>query len=357
MVCKDDERPNPERLLRRVESQSSGERCGRLKIFLGYAPRVGKSRRMFDEGFRRKSRGQDVVVGVIQARGAAGLAEKIGALEVCGGDTLDVDRLLKRRPHVCLVDELAKENPPGSRNTKRWQDVQELLGHGIHVITSLNIQHIEEMQDSIEQITGRRAPDSVPRNFIASADEIEVVDAPEEEIVKETGPSLSQMQLSRLREAALCLAAEVIEEQLQKYMDLHDIRQAWGTQERILVCLTPRSNAADMIESGRRNAHRFHGQLLAVYVEQPELSQQDRQALDANLALARESGAEIHVLPPEGPADSAILRFAREHRVTQIFIGHGPKSRWTPWARDLAGHLIDAAEGMDVRVFPQVQSR
>jgi len=231
-----------------------------------------------------------------------------------------------------------------------------LLANGIHVITALNIQHIEEMQDLIESITGKRAAYSVPKSFIASADEIEVVDVPEEELVKAHGGRSVEtaQQLSRLREAALFLAAEVIEGQLERYMDRHGIRPAWGTQERILVCLTARSDARAMIESGRRNADRFHGQLLAVSVEQA-LNPQDLEALEAHLDLARKMGAETQILRGADPVET-ILRFAGEHRVTQIFIGHSGRSRWIPWAQNPADRLIEAAEGMDVRIFPQSQA-
>src|ERR1022692_3444928 len=134
MTSADDCRPSPEELLRRVESQELDERRGRLKIFLGYAPRVGKSFRMFDEGCRRKRRGQDVVIGSIQPRGAQDLADKISVLEAAGADDLNVDCIIRRKPQVCLVDELAVDNPPGSRYPKRWQDVQEILDNGINVI-------------------------------------------------------------------------------------------------------------------------------------------------------------------------------------------------------------------------------
>jgi two-component system, OmpR family, sensor histidine kinase KdpD len=334
-------KPSPEELLRLLESQESDGRRGRLKIFLGYAPRVGKSFRMFDEGYRRKKRGQDVVVGAVQPRGAQEIAEKISRLEVIGTDRLDIDRIVERNPQVCLVDELAVDNPPGSRHPKRWQDVEELLERGINVITALNLQHIEEQQDAVERITGKRSAHSVPQSFIRGADEIVVVDAP-----------ASQPALAQLRELALCLAAEVIEGQLLRYMDLHCIHQSWGTQERILVCVTPRSNAKAMIESGRRNADRFHGQLFVAYVAQADLNRADQEALDANLDLARRLGAEIHILEGEDPVEE-ILRFAHEHRMTQIFIGHTQRSRWPTWKRNPVDRLIEAAEGIDVRIFPQ----
>jgi two-component system sensor histidine kinase KdpD len=354
MISAGDRRPSPDELLRRLECQEAKAGRGRLKIFLGYAPRVGKSIRMFDEGCRRKKRGQDVVVGAIQPRGAEHVSEKIAVLEVIGRGALEIDCILKRKPEVCLIDELAVDNPPGARHPQRWQDVEELLENGINVITALNIQYIAEQQDEIERITGKRADHAVPMRFICGADEIEVVDVPEVELI-EAGGATQTRPLSRMRELALCLAAEVIEGQLVRYMDLHGIRQAWGTQERILVCITPRSNARAMIESGRRNAERFHGQLLAAYVEQPYLSRADRETLDANLELARKVGAETHTLSGANPVDE-IIRFAQDHRVTQIFIGHTQRSRWLPFVSSAVDCLIEAAEGMDVRIFPQVQS-
>src|SRR5260370_22645863 len=147
--------------------------------------------------------------------------------------------------------------------------------------------------------------------FICGADEIEVVDVPEVELI-EAGGSTETRRLAQRRERALGLAAEVIDGQLLRYMDLHGIRQAWGAQERILVCITPRSNAQAMIESGRRNAERFHGQLLAAYVAQPNLSRQNQEALDANLELARKDGAETHILQGPSPVDE-IIRIAHQH--------------------------------------------
>jgi two-component system, OmpR family, sensor histidine kinase KdpD len=334
-------KPSPDDLLRLLESQESDGRRGRLKIFLGYAPRVGKSARMFDEGLRRKKRGQDVVVGAVQPRGSDEIAGKLSTLEVIGKDRLDVDRIVERNPQVCLVDELAVDNPPGSRHPKRWQDVEELLDQGINVITALNLQHIEEQQDAVERVTGKRAANSVPQSFIRGADEIVVVDAP-----------ASHPALAQLREMALCLAADVIERQLQRYMDLHGIHQSWGTQERILVCVTPRSNARAMIESARRNADRFHGQLFVANVAQPNLKREDQEALDANLDLARRLGAEIHILEGSDPV-AEIMQFAREHRMTQMFIGHSQRSRWPTLKRNPVDRLIEAAEGIDVRIFPQ----
>jgi len=341
-------RPDPEELLRQIQAQEVHEARGRLKIFLGYAPRVGKSERMFDEGRRRLKRGQDVVVGAIQTKGSNELEQMIREFEVMpplhveGMDTVDVDAILERHPQVCLIDELARDNPPGARFNHRWRDVEELRAHGINVVGAINLQHICEQQDAVQRITARRSSHSVPESFVNSADELVIVDAPAEDA---TG------QYSQLRELALLVAAQVVEEQLQRYMDQHGIHQSWGTQERILVCITPRSSARRMLESGARATERFHGQLLVVYVKQGELSREAEETLQNNLDLARKLGADVHVLDGGDPI-STILDFAREERITQVFIGHTQRPAWRFWEKNPVDRLIQAAEGMDVRLFP-----
>ena len=353
MSCREVPRPNPEELLRQIQAQEEHAAQGRLKIFLGYAPRVGKSQRMFDEGRRRKKRGQDVVIGAIQTKGSEDLAELIREFEIiptCNG-AIDVDAIIARAPEVCLIDELARVNPEGSRHIHRWEDVDELRRHGIHVVSAINLQHVREEQDAVERITGRRSDHSVPESFIHSADDIAIVDVPPEECQEHGAKGLNPLQLSELREMALLLAAHVVEEQLQRYMDQHGIHQSWGTQERILVCITPRSSARRMLESGARATERFHGQLLVVYVKQGELSREAEETLQNNLDLARKLGADVHVLDGGDPI-STILDFAREERITQVFIGHTQRPAWRFWEKSPVDRLIQAAEGMDVRLFP-----
>ena len=346
-------RPDPDQLLRQIQAQEEHEARGRLKIFLGYAPRVGKSQRMFDEGRRRRKRGQDVVIGAIQTKGSEDLADLIREFEVIPtrGDVIDVDAILARAPHVCLIDELARVNPPGSRHAHRWEDVEELRAHGVNVVSAINLQHVREQQDNVERITGRRSTHSVPESFIHSADDITIVDVPAEECRHHGAKGLTPAQLSELRELALLLAAHVVEKQLQRYMDAHGIMQSWGTQERVLVCITPRSSARVMLESGARGAARFHGQLLALYVRQPDLSREAGETVDQNLDLARKLGADVHIIDGPDPM-SAIIRFAREQRVTQIFIGHSGKPAWKFWAEAPVDRLLKEAEGIDVRLFP-----
>jgi two-component system sensor histidine kinase KdpD len=352
MNPKDYCRPDPDDLLRQIQAQEDNEARGRLKIFLGYAPRVGKSERMFDEGRRRLKRGQDVVIGAIQTKGSAELERTIGEFEVIrGAEGVDIEAILKRHPEVCLIDELARDNPPGSRFTHRWCDVEELRSHGINVVGAINLQHVREQQDAVQQITGRRASHSVPVSFVNSADELVIVDVPAEE----TTSNLTPDQLTRLRELALLLAAQVVEVQLQRYMDSHGIHQSWGTQERILICITPRSSARAMLESGARSTQRFHGQMLAVYVKQGDLQREAEEALQANLDYARKLGAEVHVLEGADPI-AVILAFAAEQRITQVYIGHTQRPAWKFWDRNPVDRLIQAAEGIDLRLFPHTSA-
>ncbi|HUB78273.1 MAG TPA: hypothetical protein VMB03_05725 [Bryobacteraceae bacterium] len=359
----DNVRPNPEELLRKVQADERRENRGRLKIFLGYASRVGKSFRMFDEGRRRKERGQDVVVGALQSGVTAEIQGILNRLDIvppiptrhAGRDyqVMDMSALFRRHPQVCLIDGLAYDNPPGSRNPHRWQDVSELLDRGIAVITAVNLQHIAEQQAAVERITGKRASNSIPEAFLHEADEIEVVDAPPDALRdRQKDSSLPDARcLAELRELALLLAADVVDHQLQEYLDSHGVAARWGAQERILVCLTPRSNAADMLRSGQRNKLRFHGALLAAYVEQADLPPKDRELLDKHLAMAREMGAEVHSLGGSDFVES-ILQFAREQRITQLFLGHTGRPGHSWLARSPIDRLIDGAEGFDVRLFP-----
>jgi two-component system sensor histidine kinase KdpD len=308
-------------------------------------------------------RGQDVVVGAVQSLVEPDIQEILSKIEVIpliverhAGRTyevIDLAALFRRHPGVCLIDQLAYDNPPGSRNPHRWQDVEELLDRGIAVITAVNLQHIAEQQDEVERITGKRAANSVPQAFLAGADEIEVVDAPPDALIARPGDrSVSDARrLAELREIALLLAADVVEVQLQNYLESHGVAARWGAQERILVCLTARSSARQMLESGHRNALRFHGALLAAYVEQASLSKEDRGLLELHLDLARKVGAEVHCLRGDDFVE-AILDFACEQRVTQLFLGHtGRNKRWW-WGRNAVERLIEAAETFDVRLFP-----
>lgn len=347
---------DPEALLRQVEAAERAERRGQLKIFLGYASGVGKSFRLLDEARRRVQRGEDVVIAATQPDSPDEVTEVLTQLEsiptlnVSGVPVIDVAAVLARRPRVAVVDGLAYDNPPGSRHTHRYEDVEQLLESGISVLTSINLEYIAEQKAFVETVTHTVKAETVPQAFIDRADEVVVVDAPPD---AEGEAAFETHTRTQLRQRALLLMADVVDRQLEDYLRSNGVPFTWGTQERILICMTPRANAAKMLASGRRNADRFHGELLAVYVMQAHLTADDRLALERNITLARAQDAHVETLQGTDPI-ATILEYARSHGVTQIFVGHHLKRTWrsrlggTPLDR-----LIRDAEGIDVRVFPQ----
>ena len=364
MSTREIRRKTPEELLRECQAEEAAVTKGHLKIFLGYASGVGKSFRMLDEARRRRERGQDVVVGAVQPQVPPEVeallrqVEVIPLMHVGSGTAIDVDAIIRRHPAVCIIDGLAYNNPPGLRNPTRWQDVQDLLQADIKVIASINIQYVAELREQVEAITGKHVTQTVPVAFIKSADEIEIVDAPPEAPLERSPEEQMdavkrEQRLSKLRELALVLAADVVDHQLSDYLERHGIKQHFGTIERILVCITPRANVREMIETAGIIKEKFHGELVAAYVNQPDISADDRAALEEKLAIARAAGAAIEILEGEDPVDT-ILDFARSRGITQLFIGHSQRSgiRWRIWGNPV-DKLIHRSHGMDVRVFPQ----
>jgi two-component system, OmpR family, sensor histidine kinase KdpD len=365
----DQRRPTPEQILKQVEAEERLETRGKLKIFLGYAGGVGKSYRMFDEARRRKERGEDVIVGAAQPEVPPEIDELFRCFESIppradlGFPAIDVAAILNRRPQVCVVDGLAYDNPAGARNAHRWQDVRELLNAGISILTSINLQFVRDRQPQVESIRRKIVKESVPEAFIKTADEIEIVDAPPEYCVTRSRQEGSNAvdaeelgrQLSELREIALLLAAEVVDYQLEEYLRRRGIEHHYGTWERVLVCITPRSSARVMIYRGRRQADRFHGELHVMYVEQEEMSLADQSRIREYLSYAKELQANIEVVRADDPV-RAILRFAEEHGITQIFVGHSRRRGWMDRLRpNPVERLILEAEGMDIRIFPNTE--
>lgn len=361
------QRPDPDQLLAQIQLEERRASHGRLKVFLGYAGGVGKSFQMLDEGRRRRERGQDVVVGALQTEYPPAIKailqklEIIPTLKIGRAESIDVLSIIRRHPEVVLIDGLAYDNPPDSLNEHRWQDVEQLLGAGISVVTTVNVQYLEKLQNEVERITGRRAVSTIPAGFLdRAADEIVVVDAPardsfwqEPESSKQAPSLVEGHKLSRLRELALLVAASVVDHQLETYLRCHGMDQPWGVQERILVCVSPRSDAARMLESGRRNASRFQGEFYVIHVQERALSEQEKAILNRNLEYGHELGADVELLSGLDNAE-AILRFAKRRGITQIFVGHSSSEgvRARLWG-NLVDRLIRSAEGIDVVVYPQ----
>ena len=354
-------RKTPEEILHEVQAEEAAVQR-HLKIFLGYASGVGKSFRMLDEARRRRERGQDVVVGAVQPIVPPEVSKLISKLEIIplkkyiDGPAIDLDALIRRRPAVCFIDGLAYNNPPGLRNPTRWQDAQDLVSAGIKVIGSINIQYIEELREQVEAVTGKHITETVPVSFLESADEIELVDAPPEEPIdrspeQQIDAEQREKQLSILREMALVLTADVVDHQLGVYLEKHGIKHPFGMQERILVYLTPRANAVEMIETAQRIADSFHAELIIACVKQPRLSKEDESAIEGKLAIARAAGIPVEILAGENAIDT-LLSFARSRGITQLFIGHSQSSKRIFWGNPV-DRLIRRSHGMDVRIFPQ----
>jgi len=364
-------RKTPEDYLRDCQAEEEATLAaskGHLKIILGYASGVGKSFRMLDEARRRRERGQDVVVGAIQPEVPQEVEPLLRKLEVIplkavdGGTAIDVEAVIRRSPELCIVDGLAYNNPPGSRHPTRWQDVKDLMEAGIQVVASINIQYICELQDDVEAITGKRVDQTVPLAFIQSAEEIEIVDAPPEETPLEAlaeRPSDEQLQiqqrqerLSKLRELALVVTADIVDHQLNDYLERHGISHTLGAHERILVCITPRANVQEMLEIAQIVAKRFHGDLMVAYVRQPNISAEDQSALDARLVIANAAGINIEILDGMNPAET-LLEFARSKGITQLFVGHSQRAGLARLKGSPLDQIIWEGRGMDVCVFPQ----
>jgi two-component system, OmpR family, sensor histidine kinase KdpD len=326
---------------------------GQLRIYLGAAAGVGKTYAMLNEGRRRAGYGEDVVVGYVEPHRRPKTAEQIGDLEVVPrkrieyrGATLeemDIDAVLARRPQVALVDELAHTNAPGSRNEKRWQDVEELLDAGIFVIGTLNIQHLESLNDVVEEITGVKQQETIPDAVVRRADELQLVDLtpialrnrlargdvyPPERIDAALANYFRPGNLAALRELALAWLADRVDEGLEEYRKQHGIEEPWETRERVLVALTGSPDGERLIRRAARMAQRMNGELVAVHVvPQDGLAAPTAELLERQRELVAELGASYHEVVGEDIGD-ALLDAARSLNVTQIVMGASRRSRW-----------------------------
>ncbi len=325
---------------------------GRLRIYLGAAPGVGKTYKMLGEARRRRERGTDVVVGFVETHGREHTAAMLDGLEVvprqiidhrgASFTELDLDALLARRPEVALVDELAHTNVPGSRNAKRWQDVDELLGAGIDVISTVNIQHLESINDVVEKITGVPQRETVPDRVVRAADQIELVDmAPEalrrrmahgnvyavDKVDAALGNYFRIGNLSALRELALLWLADRVDAGLQQYREQHDIDSTWEARERVVVALTGGPEGETLIRRAARIAARSAGgDLLAVHVTQSDgLTGADPARLAQQRQLVESLGGSYHQVVGEDVPD-ALLAFARAENATQLVLGGSRRS-------------------------------
>jgi two-component system, OmpR family, sensor histidine kinase KdpD len=325
---------------------------GTLRIYLGAAPGVGKTYAMLNEGRRRAERGTDVIVGFVETHGRPRTAEQMERLEVVPRRTLeyrgatfeemDTDAILARAPQVALVDELAHTNVPGSRHAKRWEDVEELLEAGIHVISTVNVQHLESLNDVVERITGIAQRETVPDEVVRRADQIELVDmTPEalrrrmahgniyapEKVDAALANYFRQGNLAALRELALLWMADQVDEALEAYRERHGIKEPWETRERVVVALTGAPGTEALIRRAARIAQRAHGELLGVHVQNEEgLAGPRTGLLEKHRQLLVEMGGTYHEVAGADAA-SALVDFARAENATQLVLGATQRSR------------------------------
>jgi two-component system, OmpR family, sensor histidine kinase KdpD len=363
----------------RAEPAASGSdrsRQGTLRIYLGAAPGVGKTFAMLNEGRRRLQRGTDVVVGFVEAHGRPATAAQVVGLEVVPRRTLtyrgarldemDTAAVLARRPEVALVDELAHTNAPGSGHEKRWQDVRDLLDAGIDVVSTVNIQHLESINDVVERITGVRQRETIPDRIVRAADQIELVDmTPEalrrrmahgnvyapEKIDAALANYFRPGNLAALRELALLWVADRVDDALEEYRERHGITEPWETRERVVVAVTGAPSADDLIRRAARIAARAHGELLGVHVRSEDgLRGEDDHVLHQR-KLLEELGGTYHETAGSDVA-AALVDFARAENGTQLVLGASGRSRAAELVRgSVVNRVVRLSGPIDVHVI------
>jgi len=361
----EERRPDPDLLLKQVQAAEERKRQGKLKIFFGAAPGVGKTYAMLTAAQQKLIEGVDVLAGLVETHGREETVALLSDLEILERRNIeykgavlkefDLDGALKRKPSLILVDELAHTNAPGSRHNKRWQDVFELLEAGINVYSTLNVQHIESLNDIVAQITGVTVRETLPDSVLERADEMELIDLPPDELLQRLSegkvyvPDLAAYarknffrkgNLLALRELALRRTAECVDIQMQDYRRDECVTDVWPAAERILVCVGPSPFAARLIRAAKRMADGLHAEWIAVNVEAPSKvrpSDNDIKKLAENMRLAESLGAQTAALSGN-KASYEILRYARDRNVTKIIIGKPTHARWKD---KLFGSMLD----------------
>jgi len=370
-------RPSPDQLLSRIKAEEERRSQGNLTIFLGFAAGVGKTYAMLEAAQQRKDEA-GLVVAYVETHGRVETERLLGGLEILPRKQvdyrgilipeMDLDSVLARKPRLALVDELAHTNAPGSRHPKRYQDVEELLDAGIDVCTTLNIQHLESVRNTVAQITGVWVRETVPDSIVDRAAEIKLVDLPPDELIlrlKEGKVYVPEMiahavkdffrkgNLSALREIALRIAAEHVERQTQVYMQTQAIQGPWAAAEHLLVCVDSGPLANRVVRSARRLASQLNAEWSAVYVETPDnihLSSARRERLAHTLQLAKRLGADVQELQGQSVADT-VIDYAAAHNITKIVVGKPVQSHWQELFRaSVSAQIIKKSSHFDIHV-------
>jgi two-component system sensor histidine kinase KdpD len=372
-------RPNPDELLEQVRAEEARAQRGRLKIFFGASPGVGKTFTMLEAARARRTTGLEVVVGVVETHGRDETARLMEGLEVIprrrleyrgtGLQEFDLDAALARRPALLLLDELAHTNVPGTRHAKRWQDVEELLATGIDVWTTLNVQHLESLNDVVAQITGVTVRETVPDSVFDRADEVGLVDLSPDVlqqrlregkvyVPEQAADALERFfrlgNLIALRELALRRTADRVDAQMRGYMKAEGIRETWPAGDRLLICVGPNPATARIIRAARRMAGGLRAGWVAAYVETPahaRLVRADQDAIVQNLRLAEQLGAQTVTLSGHSVSEE-ILAYARDHNITRILVGKPTHSKWRDRLRgSVLNELVRGSGTIDVYVI------
>jgi len=372
-------RPDPEALLR----AASREGQGRLKVFLGAAPGVGKTFEMLSEGAARRDAGVDVVIGVVETHGRAETEAKLRGFEIVPRkaveyqghalEEMDIDAVLARRPRLVLVDELAHTNAPGSRHDKRYQDVEELLAAGIDVYSTLNIQHLESLNDVVASFTQVRVRETLPDRVIEQAD-IEIVDIPPDELIERLkegkvyvpheatralGHFFSKSNLSALRELALRRAAQAVDAQMLDYLRAHALAGRWAAGERLVVAVSEQPGSLELVRAAKRIADALNAPWTAVHIETPRtarLGDAENNQLAQGLHLASQLGGQVATVPAETVTEG-LKRFTEEARATQLIIGKTTRSRWFELRHgSIVDRLVRETPGIAIHVLPMEQA-
>jgi two-component system sensor histidine kinase KdpD len=372
-------RPDPDALLKRVQAEEARRVEGKFKVFFGANPGVGKTYAMLEAAHEQRRDGVDVVIGVVETHGRAETEALVNGLEVIPrraveyrGTVLqefDLDVALVRRPTIILIDELAHTNAPGLRHAKRWQDVQELLKAGITVYTTVNVQHLESLNDVVTQITGVRVRETVPDSVLERADDVELIDLPPDDLLQRLKDGkvyvpeqiqhaiqnfFAKGNLIALRELALRRTAERVDQQMEVYRRDHAVVRTWPAAETIMVCVNTKPRGPRLIRAARQMAADLHAKWVAVYVQVPRhlrLPQAERDRLVQTLRLAEQLGAETVTLTGENVAQE-ILNYARSRNATKIIVGKPVRPVWKEWIfGSVVSDLVHRSGEIDIYVI------
>ncbi len=377
-------RPDPDDLLRKIQQEEAEHPRGHLKVFFGASAGVGKTYAMLQHAHQKSKDGVHVTVGIVETHGREETASLLEGFEQIplvpvsyrgrSFEELNLDGILERKPQLVLVDELAHTNVPGARHKKRWQDVEEILNAGIDVYTTLNVQHLDSLNDIVGQITGIHVRETVPDRFFEKAEEVALIDLPPDELIrrldegkiyipkqaeKATQSFFRRGNLIALRELALRRTADSVDSKMREYRTGRGIKQLWQTKERILVCVGPHPESERLVRAASRIASALHADWIAVYVETPDLAQlslESRSRIFTTLKIAEDLGAHTSTVSGTD-VPQTLIAFAREHNVTAMVLGKARKKGIWNWGRkDLTNEISQLDPSLLLHVIGEAQT-